>query len=119
MSPVQTHEEQLQEKRVEKMMRAAAKDVHKIRGQSRKEVPEVQTFRYKTGKSGGVPGHLASLAQLSMKMFFLVLISRQAQSEVFPCLQTSWFPVRAELFLTEVSLLVVCFQREDGVLHAS
>ncbi|XP_070773258.1 protein KIBRA [Enoplosus armatus] len=39
--------EQLQEKRVEKMMRAAAKDVHKIRGQSRKEVPEVQTFREK------------------------------------------------------------------------
>uniref|UniRef100_A0A3Q4BLF7 Uncharacterized protein n=1 Tax=Mola mola TaxID=94237 RepID=A0A3Q4BLF7_MOLML len=36
-----------QEKRVEKMMRAAAKDVHKIRGQSRKEVPEVQTFREK------------------------------------------------------------------------
>uniref|UniRef100_A0AAQ5ZKE5 WW domain-containing protein n=1 Tax=Amphiprion ocellaris TaxID=80972 RepID=A0AAQ5ZKE5_AMPOC len=32
------------QKRVEKMMRAAAKDVHKIRGQSRKEVPEVQTF---------------------------------------------------------------------------
>lgn len=44
-SPPQTHEEQLQEKRVEKMLRAAAKDVHKIRGQSRKEVPEVQTFR--------------------------------------------------------------------------
>ncbi|XP_056253844.1 protein KIBRA isoform X1 [Seriola aureovittata] len=44
---VQTREEQLQEKRVEKMMRAAAKDVHKIRGQSRKEVPEVQTFREK------------------------------------------------------------------------
>ncbi|XP_077402760.1 protein KIBRA [Vanacampus margaritifer] len=43
----QTHEEQLQEKRVEKMMRAAAKDVHKIRGRSRKEVPEVQTFREK------------------------------------------------------------------------
>uniref|UniRef100_H3CQ98 WW and C2 domain containing 1 n=1 Tax=Tetraodon nigroviridis TaxID=99883 RepID=H3CQ98_TETNG len=43
----QTHEEQLQEKRVEKMLRAAAKDVHKIRGQSRKEVPEVQTFREK------------------------------------------------------------------------
>ncbi|KAG8008437.1 Protein WWC2, partial [Nibea albiflora] len=43
----QTCEEQLQEKRVEKMMRAAAKDVHKIRGQSRKEVPEVQTFREK------------------------------------------------------------------------
>lgn len=41
----QTHEEQLQEKRVGKMLRAAAKDVHKIRGQSRKEVPEVQTFR--------------------------------------------------------------------------
>uniref|UniRef100_A0A8D3DCS6 WW and C2 domain containing 1 n=1 Tax=Scophthalmus maximus TaxID=52904 RepID=A0A8D3DCS6_SCOMX len=39
--------EQLQEKRVEKMMRAAAKDVHKIRGRSRKEVPEVQTFREK------------------------------------------------------------------------
>uniref|UniRef100_A0A3Q3G9T5 WW and C2 domain containing 1 n=1 Tax=Labrus bergylta TaxID=56723 RepID=A0A3Q3G9T5_9LABR len=36
-----------EEKRVEKMMRAAAKDVHKIRGQSRKEVPEVQTFREK------------------------------------------------------------------------
>uniref|UniRef100_A0A8C7IG42 WW and C2 domain containing 1 n=1 Tax=Oncorhynchus kisutch TaxID=8019 RepID=A0A8C7IG42_ONCKI len=30
-----------------KMMRAAAKDVHKIRGQSRKEVPEVQSFREK------------------------------------------------------------------------
>lgn len=43
----QTAEEQLQEQRVEKMMRAAAKDVHKIRGQSRKEVPEVQTFREK------------------------------------------------------------------------
>uniref|UniRef100_A0AAY4EEK0 WW domain-containing protein n=1 Tax=Denticeps clupeoides TaxID=299321 RepID=A0AAY4EEK0_9TELE len=38
-------EEQLQQKRVHKMMRAAAKDVHKIRGQSRNEVPEVQTFR--------------------------------------------------------------------------
>lgn len=46
MSATQTQEEQLQEKRVEKMMRAAAKDVHKIRGQSRKEVPEVQTFRW-------------------------------------------------------------------------
>ncbi|KAM4620363.1 LOW QUALITY PROTEIN: protein KIBRA [Polymixia lowei] len=43
----QTREEQLQEQRVEKMMRAAAKDVHKIRGRSRKEVPEVQTFREK------------------------------------------------------------------------
>ncbi|KAK2872969.1 hypothetical protein Q8A67_022866 [Cirrhinus molitorella] len=43
----QTHEEQLQEKRVEKMMRAAAKDVHKIRGQSLKEVPGVQSFREK------------------------------------------------------------------------
>ncbi|XP_061659469.1 protein KIBRA [Syngnathoides biaculeatus] len=43
----QTHEEQLQEKRVEKMMRAVTKDVHKIRGRSRKEVPEVQTFREK------------------------------------------------------------------------
>lgn len=43
----QTREEQLQEQRVGKMMRAAAKDVHKIRGQSRKEVPEVQTFREK------------------------------------------------------------------------
>ncbi|XP_071766433.2 LOW QUALITY PROTEIN: protein KIBRA [Centroberyx gerrardi] len=43
----QTREEQLQEQRVEKMMRAAAKDVHKIRGQSRKEVPEIQTFREK------------------------------------------------------------------------
>lgn len=43
----QTREEQLQEKRVEKMMRAAAKEVHKIRGQSRKEDPEVQTFREK------------------------------------------------------------------------
>uniref|UniRef100_A0A3B5MNT2 WW and C2 domain containing 1 n=1 Tax=Xiphophorus couchianus TaxID=32473 RepID=A0A3B5MNT2_9TELE len=40
----QTREEQLQEKRVEKMMKAAAKDVHKIRGQSRKELSEVQTF---------------------------------------------------------------------------
>uniref|UniRef100_A0A8C9WVK6 WW and C2 domain containing 1 n=1 Tax=Sander lucioperca TaxID=283035 RepID=A0A8C9WVK6_SANLU len=35
-----------QEKRVEKMMRAAAKGVHKIRGQSCKEVPKVQTFRW-------------------------------------------------------------------------
>ncbi|XP_068572751.1 protein KIBRA [Cebidichthys violaceus] len=43
----QTREEQLQEKRVEKMMRTAAKEVHKIRGRSRKEVPEVQTFREK------------------------------------------------------------------------
>ncbi|KAG7484702.1 hypothetical protein MATL_G00052830 [Megalops atlanticus] len=43
----QTKEEQLQEQRVERMMRAAAKDVHKIRGQSRKEVPEVQSFREK------------------------------------------------------------------------
>ncbi|XP_008331754.1 protein KIBRA [Cynoglossus semilaevis] len=43
----QTREEQQQEKRVEKMMRAAAKDVHKIRGQGCKEVPEVQTFREK------------------------------------------------------------------------
>lgn len=43
----QTREEQLQEQRVGKMMRAAAKDVNKIRVQSRKEVPEVQTFREK------------------------------------------------------------------------
>ncbi|XP_034033747.1 protein KIBRA [Thalassophryne amazonica] len=43
----QTREEQLQAQRVEKMMRAAAKGVHKIWGQSRKEVPEVQTFREK------------------------------------------------------------------------
>ncbi|KAI5620232.1 protein KIBRA, partial [Silurus asotus] len=43
----QTQEEQLQEKRVEKMMRAAAKEVQKIRGQSRKEGPEVQSFREK------------------------------------------------------------------------
>uniref|UniRef100_A0A8C7VRR5 WW and C2 domain containing 1 n=1 Tax=Oncorhynchus mykiss TaxID=8022 RepID=A0A8C7VRR5_ONCMY len=43
----QTREEQLQEQRVEKMMRAAAKDVHKLRGQSRKEMPEVQSFRSK------------------------------------------------------------------------
>uniref|UniRef100_A0AAR2K5R0 Protein kibra n=1 Tax=Pygocentrus nattereri TaxID=42514 RepID=A0AAR2K5R0_PYGNA len=33
--------------KVEKMMRAAAKEVHKIRGQSRKEGPEVQSFREK------------------------------------------------------------------------
>uniref|UniRef100_A0A8C2EWB7 WW and C2 domain containing 1 n=1 Tax=Cyprinus carpio TaxID=7962 RepID=A0A8C2EWB7_CYPCA len=33
--------------KVEKMMRAAAKDVHKIRGQSLKEVPGVQSFREK------------------------------------------------------------------------
>uniref|UniRef100_A0A8C7YSI6 WW and C2 domain containing 1 n=1 Tax=Oryzias sinensis TaxID=183150 RepID=A0A8C7YSI6_9TELE len=43
----QTPEEQLQEKRVEKMMRTASKDVHKIRAQSRKELPEIQTFREK------------------------------------------------------------------------
>ncbi|XP_030649348.1 protein KIBRA [Chanos chanos] len=43
----QTKEEQQQEQRVEKMMRAAAKDVHKIRGQSRKEVRQVQSFREK------------------------------------------------------------------------
>ncbi|XP_035289524.1 protein KIBRA [Anguilla anguilla] len=42
-----TAEEQQQEQRVERMMRAAAKDVHKIRGQSRNEVPEVQSFREK------------------------------------------------------------------------
>ncbi|KPP72115.1 protein KIBRA-like, partial [Scleropages formosus] len=43
----QTKEEQLQEARVERMMRAVAKDVQRIRGQSRKEVPEVQSFREK------------------------------------------------------------------------
>lgn len=43
----QTLEEQQQEKRVQKMMRAAAKDVHKLRGQNRKDVREVQTFREK------------------------------------------------------------------------
>ncbi|XP_055004384.1 protein KIBRA [Boleophthalmus pectinirostris] len=43
----QTREEQRQEQRVEKMMRAAAKDVNKMRVQSRKEVPEMQTFREK------------------------------------------------------------------------
>ncbi|XP_024118146.1 protein KIBRA [Oryzias melastigma] len=43
----QTPEELLHEKRVEKMMRTATKDVHKIRGQSRKELPEIQTFREK------------------------------------------------------------------------
>ncbi|KAL4660035.1 protein KIBRA-like [Arapaima gigas] len=43
----QTKEEQLQEARVERMMRVVAKDVQKIRGQSRKEVPEVQSFREK------------------------------------------------------------------------
>ncbi|XP_077596590.1 protein KIBRA [Stigmatopora nigra] len=43
----QTHEEQLHEKRIEKMMRAAVKDVHKIRGRSRNEVPEMHTFREK------------------------------------------------------------------------
>ncbi|CAN9501037.1 unnamed protein product [Ophioblennius macclurei] len=43
----QTPEEQQQEKQVEKMMRAAAKDVHKMRGRSHQEVPEVQTFREK------------------------------------------------------------------------
>ncbi|XP_062393253.1 protein KIBRA [Sardina pilchardus] len=43
----QTAEEVLQEQRVERMMRVAAKDVHKIRGQSRKETPEMQTFREK------------------------------------------------------------------------
>uniref|UniRef100_A0A8B9HES6 WW and C2 domain containing 1 n=1 Tax=Astyanax mexicanus TaxID=7994 RepID=A0A8B9HES6_ASTMX len=43
----QTQEEQLQEQKVEKMMRTAAKEVHKIRGQSRKEGPEIQSFREK------------------------------------------------------------------------
>lgn len=43
----QTCEEQLHEQRVGKMMREAAKDVNKMRVQSRKEVPEVQTFREK------------------------------------------------------------------------
>uniref|UniRef100_A0A8C9TRZ2 WW and C2 domain containing 1 n=1 Tax=Scleropages formosus TaxID=113540 RepID=A0A8C9TRZ2_SCLFO len=43
----QTKEEQLQEAHVERMMRAVAKDVQRIRGQSRKEVPEVQSFREK------------------------------------------------------------------------
>lgn len=40
-----TQEEQQQEQRVDQMMRAAAKDVHKMR--SRQEVPEVQNFREK------------------------------------------------------------------------
>ncbi|MBN3320595.1 KIBRA protein, partial [Atractosteus spatula] len=43
----QTEEEQQQELRVEKMMRTAAKDVHRIRGQSWKEVREVHSFREK------------------------------------------------------------------------
>ncbi|XP_076835507.1 protein KIBRA [Brachyhypopomus gauderio] len=43
----QTEEEQVREQKVEKMLRAAAKEVHKIRGQSRKEGPEVQCFREK------------------------------------------------------------------------
>ncbi|CAL8362329.1 unnamed protein product [Lota lota] len=41
----QTQEEQQQEQRVDQMMRAAAKDVHKMR--SHQEVPEVQNFRDK------------------------------------------------------------------------
>ncbi|XP_056450537.1 protein KIBRA [Gadus chalcogrammus] len=41
----QTQEEQQQEHRVEQMMKAAAKDVHKMT--SRQEVPEVQNFRDK------------------------------------------------------------------------
>ncbi|CAL8268558.1 unnamed protein product [Merluccius merluccius] len=40
-----TQEEQQQEQKVDQMMRAAAKDVHKMR--SRQEVPEVQNFREK------------------------------------------------------------------------
>lgn len=43
----QTKEELQQEQRVERMMRVAVKDVHKISGQSRKEMPEVQSFREK------------------------------------------------------------------------
>ncbi|XP_061204425.1 protein KIBRA isoform X2 [Neopsephotus bourkii] len=35
------------ELKADKMMRAAAKDVHRLRGQSRKEPPEVQSFREK------------------------------------------------------------------------
>lgn len=34
------------ELKADKMMRAAAKDVHRLRGQSRKEPLEVQSFRY-------------------------------------------------------------------------
>lgn len=33
-------------------MRTAAKEVHKIRGRSRKEVPEVQTFRWENRQTG-------------------------------------------------------------------
>lgn len=36
------HKSELQ---TDKMMRAAAKDVHRLRGQSCKEPPEVQSFR--------------------------------------------------------------------------
>ncbi|KAM6984624.1 protein KIBRA [Aplochiton taeniatus] len=43
----QTREEQIQEQRVERMMTAAARDVHRIRGQGRKEVAEVHSFREK------------------------------------------------------------------------
>ncbi|XP_030067565.1 protein KIBRA isoform X2 [Microcaecilia unicolor] len=39
--------EQRGEQRVEKMMRTAAKDVHRLRGQNRKEPLEVQSFREK------------------------------------------------------------------------
>lgn len=65
----QTQEEQLQEKRVEKMMRAAAKDVHKIRGQSRKEVPEVQTFRWEKEAQN------ASIYRILGHMIYSIIIS--------------------------------------------
>ncbi|XP_028668760.1 protein KIBRA isoform X2 [Erpetoichthys calabaricus] len=43
----QTKEEQIQEQLVHKMMKMAAKDVHRICGQNRKEVYEVLSFREK------------------------------------------------------------------------
>ena len=51
-------------------MRAAAKDVHKIRGQSRKEVPEVQTFRYQIG---------------SQFQVFFALLSRRTRCDRLLC----------------------------------
>ncbi|XP_054833115.1 protein KIBRA isoform X1 [Eublepharis macularius] len=44
---VEKRAEKDERKRADKMMRAAAKDVHRLRGQSRKEPLEVQSFREK------------------------------------------------------------------------
>ncbi|RXM32365.1 Protein KIBRA [Acipenser ruthenus] len=59
----QTPGEHTQEQRVERMMKTAAKDVHRIRGQSHKGDLEVQSFRIDEKMSGAPCGYRLDEAQ--------------------------------------------------------